>query len=169
MTPLETYLKAFSNLNRASDPAWPPETLKKAPHKPLFLLALLDLFEKKRIREPFVNTGENLDELDELFARSWSKITALGQPASAAVPFAQLSTEPGGYWKLVPFIGHQINASILNGSAEPKALKTVCEGAELAKNLFEILLDANVRVVMREVVLQGYFTPETAERLRGSS
>jgi len=38
-----TSIKHFASLNRAPGPAWIETTKRKAPHKPLLLLAVLDL------------------------------------------------------------------------------------------------------------------------------
>lgn len=43
MTTLPTSLKLFSSLSRSSGAVWAVATNRKAPHKPLLLLALLDL------------------------------------------------------------------------------------------------------------------------------
>ena len=47
MTTLTTSLKSFASLNRAPGPTWTDATKRKAPHKPLLLLAVLDLFGAK--------------------------------------------------------------------------------------------------------------------------
>lgn len=165
MTPLETYLQAFASLNRAPG-AYDAATLKKAPHKPLLLLALLELFERKHLTDPFVNTGENLAEMDGLFASAWAKVCPDRPVESIAIPFSQMANEPKGYWKLVPYIGYTLDASNMSSMADLKVLKKHCEGADLAKNLFEILWDANVRHVLRETLLTSHFSPEAAEKLR---
>jgi hypothetical protein len=44
LSTIDHYLKSFTHLNRAPGRLWTAATKKKAPHKPLLLLALLDLF-----------------------------------------------------------------------------------------------------------------------------
>lgn len=166
MTPLETTLKVFAGLTCAPGAMWPAATLKKAPHKPIFLLALLDLCSRGRLTEPFVNTDLDLKELDELFIPYWRRIFDVEPPSSIALPFLELSNEPLGFWKLVPFIGYTLDADQINNTNDVKTLKQYCEGAEIGKNLFPILLDANVRMVLREALLQCHFSPEVAEPLR---
>ncbi len=46
MTDLTTSIKHFASLNRAPGASWTEATKRKAPHKPLLLLALLDLVHR---------------------------------------------------------------------------------------------------------------------------
>ncbi len=46
MTALTTSLKHFATLNRAPGPTWTDSSKRKAPHKPLLLLAVLDLVHR---------------------------------------------------------------------------------------------------------------------------
>ena len=44
--PLEQYLKLFASLKRAPGSIWNEATLRKAPHKPILLLAVIDLVSR---------------------------------------------------------------------------------------------------------------------------
>ena len=100
MTDLTTAIKYFTSLNRAPGPTWTDATKRKAPHKPLLLLAVLDLVHRGVITSPFIAVTGDLVELNELFNLYWRRIIPLGQTSSIAFPFSRLDREP--FWDLVP-------------------------------------------------------------------
>jgi len=64
---LTASLKLFSSLSRAPGATWTEATKRKAPHKPLLLLAVLDLVQRGVITTPFIAVTADLVELNELF------------------------------------------------------------------------------------------------------
>jgi putative restriction endonuclease len=94
---IDHYLKSFTHLNRAPGRIWTVATKNKAPHKPLLLLALLDLFSQGRLETNFI---ELTPDLSDLFTLYWSRIVPPGQKSSVAFPFFHLKNE--GFWHLVP-------------------------------------------------------------------
>src|SRR5690242_20439479 len=74
LTNLATYIKLFASLNRAPGPTWTDATKRKAPHKPLLLLAVLDLVHRGVITSPFIAVTGDLVELNELFNLYWRRI-----------------------------------------------------------------------------------------------
>lgn len=100
MTSLPPSLKLFSSLTRAPGAVWTEATKRKAPHKPLLLLAVLDLVQRGVITTPFIAVSGDLVELNELFNLYWRRVVPLGQTSSIAFPFSRLSREP--FWELVP-------------------------------------------------------------------
>ncbi len=64
---LSAHLKLFTSLNRAPGPTWSEATRHRAPHKPLLLLAVLDLLHRGVITSPFIDVTGDLVELNELF------------------------------------------------------------------------------------------------------
>ena len=114
MTDLTTSIKHFASLNRAPGPLWTKATKRKAPHKPILLLAVLDLVHRGVITSPFIETGD-LVELNELFNLYWRRIISLGQSSSIAFPFSRLDREP--FWELVPQPGMTITPAIINNTA----------------------------------------------------
>ena len=79
MKDLNIYIKQFISLNRASGATWTDATKRKAPHKPLLLLAVLDLVHRGVITSPFIAVTGDLVELNELFNLYWLRIILLGQ------------------------------------------------------------------------------------------
>src|SRR6266568_2828345 len=107
VTSLTTSIRHFASLNRAPD-----ATKRKAPHKPLLLLAVLDLVARCVITAPFIAVSGDLVELNELFNLYWRRIIPLGQTSSIAFPFSRLDREP--LWELVPQPGTTITPAIIN-------------------------------------------------------
>ncbi len=100
MTSLTTSIKHFASLNRAPGPTWTEATKRKAPHKPLLLLAVLDLVYRGVITAQFIAVSSDLVELKELFNLYWRRIIPLGQTSSIAFPLSRLDLVP--FWELVP-------------------------------------------------------------------
>lgn len=71
MAELITSIKLFSTLSRAE------ATRRKAPHKPLLLLAVLDLVHRCVITTPFIDATCDLTELNELFNLYWRGVVPL--------------------------------------------------------------------------------------------
>jgi len=76
---LTTSIKHFASLGRAPGATWSESTKHKAPHKPLLLLAVLDLVHRGIITSPFIAVTGDLVELNELFNLYWRRIVPLGQ------------------------------------------------------------------------------------------
>ena len=54
-----------SSFSRAPGAVWTQATRRKAPHKPLLLLAVLDLVQRGVITTPFIAVSADLVELNE--------------------------------------------------------------------------------------------------------
>lgn len=100
MPTLETYIRHFAHLRRAPNAVFTAASKRQAPHKPLLLLAVLDLVARGVITTPFIAVTGDLTELNELFNLYWRRIIPLGQTSSIAFPFSRLHNEP--FWELVP-------------------------------------------------------------------
>lgn len=105
MTNLETYINQFAHLRRAPNAVFTAATKKQAPHKPILLLAVLDLVARGVINSPIIAVTGDLIELNELFNLYWRRIIPLGQTRSIAFPFSRLHNEP--FWELVPLPGKE--------------------------------------------------------------
>jgi putative restriction endonuclease len=107
---LADFIGMFARLRRANSRQghWPDAVKKQAPHKPLLLLAVLDLVQRGVITTPFIAVSGDLVELNELFNLYWRQIIPLGQTSSIAFPFSRLSPEP--FWELVPQPGKRVKA-----------------------------------------------------------
>ncbi|MDY0227982.1 MAG: hypothetical protein RBR38_14270 [Desulfomicrobium apsheronum] len=140
MTSLTTSLKLFSSLSRAPGAVWTDATKRKTPHKPLLLLAVLDLVQRGVITTPLISVTGDLVELNELFNLYWRRIIPLGQTSSIAFPFSRLSCEP--FWDLVPQPGKTITDAVINNTASVSYLREYALGAKLDDGLFGMIMQS---------------------------
>lgn len=166
-TNLATYIKQFAGLKRAPGPTWTAATKHKAPHKPILLLAVLDMVGRRVITSPFIAVTGELVELNELFNLYWRRIVPLGQTSSIAFPFSRLDREP--FWKLVPLPGKTITPAIINNTSSVTYLRRYALGAKLAEGLFQVMQNGDGREALREALLQACFSSEAQVQLREQS
>lgn len=57
---LDKYLKQFATLRRAPGAVWTETTRKRAPHKPLLLMAIMDLIARGFITSSFIDVTADL-------------------------------------------------------------------------------------------------------------
>ncbi len=167
MTGLATYLRQFAHLRRAPNAVFTETTKQQAPHKPLLLLAVLDLVHRGVITTPFIAVSGDLVELNELFNLYWRRIIPLGQTSSIAFPFSRLDREP--FWQLVPQPGTTITPAIINNTSSVTYLRKHTLGAKLDEGLFRVMQSGEGREALREALLQSCFSPEAAVLLREQS
>lgn len=119
----------------------------QAPHKPLLLLALLDLAEAGELPSPALTRSPGL----VLRFRSYGTIAAGRWPTrlDARMPFYHLASQ--GFWQ--PFTAQR----------QPATGPESCAVCELHPEFFELLADAGFRLKARMVLVTGYFQP--AERV----
>jgi putative restriction endonuclease len=82
MTGLDKYLLLFAHLRRAPGANWTLATRNRAPHKPILLLALMDLVARGVIASNFIEVAGDLVELNELFNGYWNGSCLSGRPAA---------------------------------------------------------------------------------------
>ncbi len=163
----ETYIKNFAHLRRAPNAVFPEATKNRAPHKPILLLAVLDLVHRGVITTPFIDVTADLVELNELFNLYWRRVVPLGQTSSIAFPFSRLSREP--FWELVPQPGKTITDAVINNTSSVSYLRKYALGAKLDDGLFQIMQSGEGREALREALLRSCFSEEAAAQLREQS
>ena len=120
-----------------------------APHKPLLLLAVIELIER----------GQNPDnkiflspDLAETFIKYWSKITE-GRP-NIGLPFFHLKND--GFWHLPPNAGYEKVLEVADRITAVSRLREVIEYASLDNALFVLLTDAGDREIIRQTLIHVY-------------
>ena len=151
MTTLETYIRQFAGLRRAPNTVFTEVSKKRAPHKPILLLAVIDLVARGVITSPLIDVTGDLVELNELFNLYWRRIIPVTQISSIAFPFSRLHNEP--FWELVPQPGKKITAATINNISSVSQLRAVAHGARMDEDLFHYLQQAGARNALREVLL----------------
>lgn len=163
MTELETYIQQFGNLRRAPGAGWAEATRKRAPHKPILLLAVLDQVARGAITSPLIDITGDLVELNELFTGYWRRIIPLGQTSSIAFPFSRLHNEP--FWELVPLDGIEITPAAVNNISSVSQLRSLALGAKVDEGLFLCMQQPESRNALREALLRGCFNADAQAKL----
>ena len=152
---LSNYLNSFSRLRTDRTAGWTVVTHGQAPHKPILLLSVLDLFAQGRIT---ANLIEITPELGELFAAYWSKVMPPDRRGNLALPFFHLRSS--GFWHLVPQPGQETALRATRQVDRLSQLGKLVLGARLDEDLFQLLQSAEPRNALRTNLIQTYFAPE---------
>lgn len=153
---IEKYIKLFKKLRSdASRDRWSSATLHRAPHKPLLLLAIIDLFEQGSIK---ANLIELNSDLGELFTVYWSRVMPPDHGGNIALPFFHLKSE--GFWELVPHPGKENFLSTVHQIRSINQLLDTVIGAKLDEELYELLCAEKSRNLLRTTLIEQYFAPK---------
>lgn len=156
------YISAFLNLKTdKSKSRWDEQTTFRAPHKPLLLLTILDLFAEGEILS---NLIELTSELGDLFAGYWSMVKPLERErGNIAMPFYHLKSD--GFWHLLPRPGYEL---ILEKGPRIHAISKLKEttfGARLDDELYELMQNEESRNILRTILIEKYFALELRDSL----
>lgn len=150
---LAGYLKLFAHIQADTSPKrWAESTCYRAPHKPLFLLSVLDMIATGGIADNFITPSF---ELSDLFVGYWSRIMPPGTTGLMCLPFYHLATS--GFWHLIP------QPDILDERGRSiKSIKRFLyfyQGAKFNDDLFLLLKDESFLQRLRSILITAYFTP----------
>jgi putative restriction endonuclease len=151
---IEDYAQRFARLRtNRNRKVWSGVTAHQAPHKPLLLLCVLDLFDSGEITS---NLVEITDDLTELFGRYWDRALPFDRPGNLALPFFHLRGD--GFWHLIPrHEGARLGSQI----AYLSRLREEVLGARLDDDLYDLMRSEGNRDRLRSVLIETYFSPET--------
>ncbi len=153
---IDRYIKRFGKLRSDASPArWSAATCHRAPHKPLLLLSVIDLFAQDSIT---TNLIEFTPELGELFTLYWSRVMPPDHRGNIVLPFFHMRSE--GFWHLVPRPGKE---SFLATTRQIRSIGQLCDavlGARLDDELFDLLCVEQSRNILRATLIESYFAPK---------
>ncbi len=143
-TPLSLYSKKFSNLrvNRARS---------IPPHKPILLLAVIELFEQGLLRKNQIFLSA---ELIAAFLKYWNNLGATSYRANIALPFFNMTNE--GFWHLKAKPGFEFRSSKVS-LRKLSALKESVQYVYLDDQLFRLLRDKTSRKTLLKTVADSWF------------
>lgn len=152
MKSLTSYADKFGRLNvgRVGD--------HERPHKPMMLLALLDLFEQGEIKENRITYSP---ELLELFAEYFDVVRSEGDQPTPINPFFYLRGDK--FWHHHPRPGQEAVLSALRAPQGIKAFQAISDYAHLDDELFALLQHAANRAALRAVLINRYFADRRAK------
>ena len=144
---LERFLTGLTKLKRGSTP------YGLAPHKPIFLLTLLDLLD----RGYGVDNKFYIDDiLVSTFHENWDILASAGFVEDFTLPFYHLQNdkiEGASFWFLNTITGHQITKHIRS----IQTLSEMVEYACLSEPVFQMLTLKENRGAVRRVLVNTYF------------
>jgi predicted restriction endonuclease len=151
---LTYYIQRFSNLNTSRGPNWSAKTKGQAPHKPLLLLSILDLFARGQINKNLIETSP---DLIELFSTYWN-IVVPERSGQIALPFFHLKSSD--FWHLIALPGQEAALLVSRRMDSLNSLQKMVYGAQLDENLFELLQNQEKRDELRAVLIHSYFASD---------
>jgi putative restriction endonuclease len=152
---MEKYIHEFTHLHTDRTGGWTDATRGQAPHKPLLLLTIIDLFAQGQIS---TNLIEITPELCDLFATYWSRVMPSGHRGNLVLPFFHLGSSR--FWHRVAQPGQETIINAIGTVSSLKKLNQLILGARLDDELFELLQSPNARDVLRTAIIQIYFAED---------
>jgi len=152
MADVNRWLKVFSKLHV-------DRSKGIAPHKPILLLAVLELVERGIIDDGTVHLDSDL-----LFTyRTWWDLLVREREFNIALPFFHMRSEL--FWKLVPRQGHEDVLAHRRQMRSVRELREHVECARLDPALFALMRDRKGNARLVRVLRDAYFG-ERAEKVR---
>jgi putative restriction endonuclease len=153
---IDRHIKNFSNLRSdTSRSRWTAATKFRAPHKPLLLLAVIDLIAQGIIKTNFI---EFTPDLGELFTLYWSRVMPPDQRSNIILPFYHLNSDK--FWQHVPRPGMEAVLATTRQIRGVSQLKEIVLGVKLDDELYALLCREESRNLLRTVLIEAYFAPE---------
>lgn len=153
---LTHYLKTFSTLRTdTSRSRWTVATKFRAPHKPLLLLAVIDLIAQRIIKTNFI---EFTADLGELFNIYWSRVMPPDQRSNIILPFYHLNSDK--FWHHIPKPGMEAILAATRQIRGVAQLQEIVLGVKLDDELYALLCQEESRNLLRTVLIETYFAPE---------
>ena len=121
-----------------------------APHKPLLLLAVIDLLEQGEIQ---TNRIVPSPQLVETYLRYWNQIST--GPPRPFLPFNYLKSS--GFWHLHAHKGQEAVLASTHAFSTMSHLAGVVAYVSLDDELFALLLNPETREVIRQAIIETYF------------
>lgn len=138
---------------------------REAPHKPVLLLALIELFEQGRLK------GERIlpDEiLEHAFIRNWERyVTDSDFKMLLGTPFYHMRNER--FWVLEIDENQGIELEDKNKLKQLNTLRRVGAQAYLDAGLVVCLQDRDARQILRDALLERYFYQKNTQDQHGSN
>lgn len=155
------YANQFARLNTDKKPKLYPDTvLGRAPHKPLLLLSVIDLFEQQEHSENHIKLTP---DLVETFMTYWARVMPKDWQANIVLPFFHLQKD--GFWHLIPQPGKSDILTHLPQIRSVNQLLEITQGASLDEELYTLVCQAEPRRILRAVLIKTYFSLEAQPNL----
>lgn len=144
---LDFYINSFKNLNVDKH-----NERGLAPHKPVLLLSIIDLFEKGVLTSSKVEISP---DLVMSFKTIWAELVESDHNANFALPFFHMKSEK--FWLLVPKYGCELWVKNQKSFNSINTLNIAVDFALLDESLTDFLLNPESRVILKKELLEHYF------------
>lgn len=135
-----------------------------APHKPLMLLAVLDLIEEGVITDARV---EYDDRLVERFHDYWIALDAAGFQPRSWLPYFHLRSD--GFWEVVAHGGFEAELAATSSPKSRRQLQSLIRHVRLSDEVWASLQSKQGLAIARRALLESHFAPNDQESLNGVS
>ena len=136
----------------------------RAPHKPILLLAIIELISKGLISSNRIFiTGDLILSFRDIF----QKLVTTGHNANFALPFFHMRSEP--FWYIVNKPGMAIPMTSSSSIKSFKKLEETIAFAEIDRELFNLFLQESSRNAIIQFILQEYFNKSELQNVYESS
>lgn len=157
---IEKISQILKKMRAASGNIWTDDTKKKAPHKPLLLLSVMDLIEQGDITSSIIYPSTDL--LDT-FNRYSQLVMPQSKNTSMAYPFSRIRND-GGFWRMIPHEGY--SADVEYNINSMRKLKEIYICAIIDEDVFTLFQDPESRSYLRNVIISHHFSLPVGRRLR---
>jgi putative restriction endonuclease len=147
---LNYYVRRFAKLNVNK------KNGISAPHKPILLLAVIELIEQKKIQNNQIYLSP---ELIATFLKYWSNLVTTNHQSNIALPFFHLTGDK--FWHLAPNMSYEGSISSIKPSLS--ALRNAVRCAYLDNELFELLEKTVSRFQLVSILIQTWFPNQNVE------
>jgi putative restriction endonuclease len=149
---LTIYAKKFAKLrvDKASG--------KPAPHKPILLLAVIDLFEQDIIQRNEIYLSP---DLTANFLKFWHRLVSTDHHSNIALPFFHLTGDK--FWHLMPNPGFEPTIKARVKLRTLPSLRSAVKYAYLDAALFHLLSETKTRAELTRVLIQTWFPHQGSE------
>lgn len=142
---LPKYLRAFEKLNI-------DRSRGIAPHKPILLLSVLQLYHNYTLTTPKVYLSP---ELIAVFKTNWSLLVTSAHDCRISYPFYYLKSDK--FWSLVPKPGFQNVDKLGSLVKNISQLHAAVECALLTDEIFQLVTDPKSNLILQNFLLNHYF------------
>ena len=148
---LQQYIHRFTHLRRAPQ-------FGGAPHKPVLLLSICQLFSKGLVTQ---NRIPVTAELVYFFKTIWKQLVTTQHLPVVNMPFFHLQSE--GFWHLHAWYGKESELSHCRDIGSINKLNALVEYASLDEALYELLTQPVTNAALERTLLDKYFATTEAQ------
>lgn len=129
-----------------------------APHKPILLLAVIDLFEQDSLQRNEIYLSP---DLTVNFLKFWYRLVSTDHHSNIALPFYHLTGDT--FWHLMPNPGFEPTIKAKVKIRTLPALRSAVKYAYLDTELFHLLSEPKTRAELTTVLIQAWFPDKGGE------